>query len=138
MLQANYLSKASRKYENVIILVDFNIDSKTTGIDQEILQKFCNLFSLIDSVKSERYYTKYQRSLINLIFTNKSLKTTRITKTDPSNYHQLFTTFFKSQSVYSSSKAICHRNCKAFDKSKIFLDVKNKTTRIRSTFAMTK
>ena len=48
MPYASYLCKVSLKYENVIILVDFNIDNKTKGKDQEILQEFCNLFSLTD------------------------------------------------------------------------------------------
>ena len=52
MPYANYLSNASLKYENLIILVDFNIDNKIKGIDQEILQEFSVLFSLADSIKS--------------------------------------------------------------------------------------
>ena len=37
---SNYLNNASLKYKNLIILVDFNIDIKTKGIDQKILQEF--------------------------------------------------------------------------------------------------
>ena len=72
MPYAYFLSKASLKHENVIILVDFNVDNKTKRIDQEILQEVCNLFSLTDSVKSEMYHANDHRSLVNLIFTNKS------------------------------------------------------------------
>ena len=88
---SNYSSNASLKYENLIILVDFNIDNKIKGIDQEILQEFCILFSLTDSIKSETYHKRANKSLINLIFTKKSfsIQTTCITKTDPSNYHKL-------------------------------------------------
>ena len=35
---SNYLSNASLKYENLIIMVDFNIDNKIKGTDQKILQ----------------------------------------------------------------------------------------------------
>ena len=72
MPYANYLSNASLKYENLIILVDFNIDNKIKGIDQLILQEFSVLFSLADSIKSETYHEKANKSLINLIFTKKS------------------------------------------------------------------
>ena len=78
---SNHLSNASLKYKNLIILVDFNIDNKTKGIDQKILQEFCILFSLTDSIKSETYHKKGNKSLINLIFTKKpfSIQTTCIT-----------------------------------------------------------
>ena len=68
---SNYSSNASLKYENLIILVDFNIDNKTKEIDQKILQEFCILFSLTDSIKSETYHKRANKSLINLIFTKK-------------------------------------------------------------------
>ena len=37
---SSYLSNASLKYKNLIILVDFNIDNETKGINQKILQEF--------------------------------------------------------------------------------------------------
>ena len=52
-------------------MVDFNIDSKIKGTDQKILQEFCILFSLTDSIKSETYQNKDNKFLINLIFTKK-------------------------------------------------------------------
>ena len=45
------LSKASLKYENLIVMGDFKIDKKTKGIGQEILKELCDLLSFTDSIK---------------------------------------------------------------------------------------
>ena len=39
---SNYSSNASLKYENLIILVDFNIDNKMKEIDQKYFKSFAS------------------------------------------------------------------------------------------------
>ena len=40
------LSKTSIKYENLIIMKDFNINTKTKVIGQKISEAFCDLFAI--------------------------------------------------------------------------------------------
>ena len=92
------LSKASFKYENFIIMGDFNIDINIAGIDLDKLDEFCNLFDLINLIKTETCSTKNQKSTIDLFLTNRplSFQKTRTTETGISDYHKLISTFFKS------------------------------------------
>ena len=48
------LSKAILKYQNVIIMGDFNIDLKIKGFAFNKLYQFCNLFNLTNSIKKQR------------------------------------------------------------------------------------
>ena len=95
------LSKASFKYENFIIMGDFNIDINTAGIDLDKLDEFCNLFDLINLIKTETFSNKNHKSTIDLFLlflTNRplSFQKTRTTETGISDYHKLISTFFKS------------------------------------------
>ena len=47
------LSKAARKYKNVIKMGDFNIDIKNKGLGYGKLGTFCDLFNLTNLIHSE-------------------------------------------------------------------------------------
>ena len=90
------LSKAAIKYENIIIIGDFNVDIKNKGLGHRKLDTFCDLFNLINLIHLETCLMKILSLrliyfwLINL---NHFLQTctTETGRTDP---HELISTFF--------------------------------------------
>ena len=58
------------KYENLIVMGDFNIDIKSSNSDKDKLEIFCDLFNSTNLVHSETCFVKKSRS-IDLILTNK-------------------------------------------------------------------
>ena len=58
------LSKASLTYKNFIIMGDFNIDINTAGMYVDKRDEFCNLFDLINLIKTETCCTKNHKSTI--------------------------------------------------------------------------
>ena len=108
------LSKAILKYQNIIIMGDFNTDLKIKGFDFNKLDQFCNLFNLTNLIKTESY-----KSLIDLFLTNKplSFQKTHVTETGLSDYHKLISTFFKSHFTRLRPKVITYRNYKKFDEN---------------------
>ena len=76
---------------------DFNIDIKCKGVGSNILREFCDLFHLINTVKSETCFAKTHTSLVDLILTNKPsyFDKTLVSETGLSYYHKMITTFFK-------------------------------------------
>ena len=67
------VSKALCKYENLIVMGDFNIDIKSSTSDKDKLENFCDLFNLTNPVHSETCFMKNSKSIIDLILTNKPL-----------------------------------------------------------------
>ena len=65
------LSKAIRKYENIILLGDFNIDFKNKGGGFDKLSEIYDTSNLTNLIKSETFYIKNHKSLIDLFFPNK-------------------------------------------------------------------
>ena len=103
---------------------DFNIDTKCKNIGTDKLEEFCDAFNLKNLVKSETCFTKDNKSLIDLILTNKplSFQRTQVTETGLSDYHKLITTFFKCKSQRLKPKIISYRKYKSFKES-VFLNV---------------
>ena len=52
------LSKALLKYENIILMEGFNIDTKCNGMRTDKLEELCDAFNLKNLVKSETCFTK--------------------------------------------------------------------------------
>ena len=71
---ANTLSKALLKYQNIILMGGIDIDSKCKDIGTDKLEELCDAFNLKNLVKSETCFTKDNKSLIDLILTNKPFK----------------------------------------------------------------
>ena len=67
------LSKAILKYQNIIIMGDFNIDLKIKGFGFTKIDQLSDLFNLTKLIKTETCFTKSCKSLIDLFLTNKPL-----------------------------------------------------------------
>ena len=113
------ISKALCKYENLIVMSDFNIDIKSSNSDKDKLENFCHLFNLTNLVHSETCFMKNSKSIIDLILTNKSLhfQKTHVVETGLSDYHKMISTFFKACSSKLKTKVIYYRSYKKFNES---------------------
>ena len=67
------ISKAFCKYENLIVMGDFNIDIKNSNSDKDKVEHFCDLLNLTNLVHSETCFMKNSTSIIDLILANKLL-----------------------------------------------------------------
>ena len=123
------LSKASTKYENFIIMGDFNIDVNAgVGLGNDKLDEFKNSFNLTNLIKEFTCITKDNKSTIDLIFTNRplSFQKTIVSETGLSDYHMLISSFFKSHYSRLKPKVINYRNYKKFNESDFLRDLENK------------
>ena len=123
------LSKTVNKFDNLIVMGDFNID-----ITKEYFSGFCKLeelcdaFNLTNLIKSETCYTNSHKLTIDLFFTNKplSFQGTSTTETGLSNCHKLISTFTRSFVSRVKPKIIFFRNYETkFDQTKFLSDLKN-------------
>ena len=111
------LSKAAVKYDNIIIMGDFNIDIKNKRLGYGKLDTFCDLFNLTNLIHSETCFMKNHKSAIDLFLTNKpkSFFKTYTTETGLSDYHKRISTFFKSKAPKLKPNVIFCKNYKKFD-----------------------
>ena len=67
------LSKTVNKFDNLIIMGDFNKDitKDCSGFDK--LEELPDTFNLTNLIKSKTYYINNHKSTIHLVFMNKSL-----------------------------------------------------------------
>ena len=74
-------------------------------------------------IKTDTFFTKSHKSLIDLFLTSKplSFQKTHVTETGLSDYHKLISTFFKSHFTRLRPKVITYRNYKKFDEN-VFLN----------------
>ena len=114
--------KALCKYENLIVMGDFNIDIKSSNSDKDKLENFCNLFNLINLVHSETYFMKNSKTIIDLLLTNEHLnfQKTHVIETGLSDYHKMISTF----SSKLKTKVICYRSYKKFNESDFLCSLK--------------
>ena len=122
------LSKAVNKFDNLIVMGDFNIDvtkENCSGFDK--LEELCNTFNLTNFIKSETCYTNNHKSTIDLFFKNKplSFQGTSSTKTGLSDCHKLISTFMSSFVSRLKPKNVFFRNYKKFDETRFLSDLKN-------------
>ena len=61
------------KYENIILMDDFNINTKCKDIGTDKLGQLCDIFNLKNLVNSETCFTKDHKSLTDLFRTSKPL-----------------------------------------------------------------
>ena len=121
------LKKAALKFENFVVMGDFNIDVNASVPGKDKLDEFCNLFDLTNLVKEVTCCTNNHRSTIDLILTNRPdyFQKTCSTETGVSDYHKCISTFFKSHYSKLKPKAIHYRNYKNFDVSLFRNDLEN-------------
>ena len=121
------LSKAVNKFDNLIIMGDFNIDitkKDCSGFDK--LEELRDTFNLTNLIKSETCCINNHKSTIDLFFTNKPLSFQGTsTETGLSDCHKLITTFMRSFVSRLKPKIIFFRNYKKFDETKFLADLKN-------------
>ena len=113
------ISKALRKYENLIVMGDFNIVIKSSNSGKDKLENICDLFDLKNLVHSKTCFMKNSKSIIDLILTNKPLhfQKTHVVETGLSGYHKMISTFFKACSSKLKTKVIYYRSYKKFNES---------------------
>ena len=123
----NSLRKAVNKYDDLIVMGDFNTDlNKTDCIGFGKLEEFCDNFNLTNIVKSNTCFTKNNKSTIDLLLTNKpiSFQVINTTETGLSDCLTLIPSFMKSYISRLKPKTIFNRNYKNFDEEKFVKDVK--------------
>ena len=123
------LSEAAMKYENTIIMGDFNIDIKNKGLGYCRLDTFCDHFNVTNLIRTETCLMKNLKSTIDLFFTNKpeSFFRNHTTEVSLSDYYKLISIFFKSKVPRLKPKVIFYRNYKNFMKTVFYIIFKIKT-----------
>ena len=91
------VTKVLRKYKDLIVMGNFNIDVKSSNAEEDKLENFYDLFNLTNLVYSETCFMKNSKSIIYLISTNKPLHFQKLhfAETGLSDYHKLISIFFK-------------------------------------------
>ena len=87
---SNLLNKYLKKYDNVIIMDDFNIEVKDKiNPNFDKFSEFCDKFSMSNLVKHYTCFTKTYKSSTDLTPTNKdhSFQITKMTETGASDAH---------------------------------------------------
>ena len=127
------LDKASKIYENIIIMGDFNIDVKTKGMGFDKLDEFCDIFNLTNLITSDTCITKTSSSLIDLYLTNKplSFQKSQVTETGLSDFHKLVTVFFKCSYSRLKPKVVTYRNYKKFDEQEFLNDLNSSNVSLK-------
>ena len=92
------ISKALCKYENLMVMLDFNIYSKSSNCDKNKLESFHDLYNLANLVHSETCFTKDSEPITDLILADKPLhfQKTHVAETALRNYYKMISTFFQS------------------------------------------
>ena len=107
------LDTFSTKYENIILLGDFN-----ACVDDEALQSFCKSYSLHSLIKQPTCFKNPENpSCIDLFLTNKprSFQTKCIIETGLSDFHRMTISVLKMHFRKLPPKVINYRDFKKFD-----------------------
>ena len=115
-----------RKYENLTVMGNFNIDIKSSKSDKDKLENVCDLFNLTNLVHSETCFMKNGKSTIDLILTSKPLRFQKmhVVETGLSDYQKMISIFFKTCWSKLKAKVIFYRNYKKFNKSNFLCSLK--------------
>ena len=123
---SSLLNKYFTKFDNVIIMGDFNIDvkdKKSPNFDK--FSEFCDTYSMSNLVKDYTYFTKTHKSSIELILTNKEhlFQLTKTTERAVSDVHILASTFMKAQTTRLPPKKVMCRDFKNFNQKAFIEDL---------------
>ena len=122
------LNKAALKFENFLVMGDFNIDANASGPGKDKLDEFCNLFDLTNLVIEVTCCTNNHSSTIDLILTNRpDFQKICTNETGVSDYHKCISTISKLHHSKPKPKVIHYTNYKNFDES-LFLNYLEKST----------
>ena len=115
-----------KKYENCIIMGDFNIDmDKPDSLACAQLNNFCDIFDLANMINEKTCFSKNHSSRIDLTLSNKpsSFHLSRTTKTGLSDCHKLITTCIKATISRIKLKVINYHNYAKFDERNFLLGI---------------
>ena len=121
------LDKATRTYENIVLLGDINIDTedeKAKGRTK--LSEFCDIFDLENLIKGCTCDTiRYASTSIDVIMTNKkrSFKNSCTVATGISDYHSMVLTTMRANYERLKPIKIQYRLYKNFDEDKFIQDL---------------
>ena len=107
----NYLNESCKRYENFIIIGDFNSETK-----EDAMQDFCSVYSINNVVNEPTCFKNIDHpSCIDLILTNKprSFQNTSVMETGLSDFHRLTGTVMKSKFEKQVPKVLIYRNYKS-------------------------
>ena len=123
------LDSYSSKYENFILLGDFNVEPT-----EDAIEEFVKIYSLKNLVKGPTCFKNHDKpSCIDLILTNKSksFQTSKIIKAGMSDFHKMVMTALKVYFKIKGSSVIQYCDYKNFSNSKFRNDVLNEMIRFK-------
>ena len=111
------------KYDNLIILGDFNCEMK-----EEVLVNFCSLYDLFCLIKGPTCFKNAENpSCIDLILTNRprSFQNSSIIETGLSDFHKLTVTVLKTTFRKMPPKIVKYRNYKQFSSENFYQELRS-------------
>ena len=123
---SNTLSHATRKYENILMIGDLNIDTSNRKKDNgNYLSDLCDTLSLKNAITDITCIKSTNEISMNVFLTNKSKCFHHIStfETGLSDCHKLIFTFFKTYFKKLPSKYIEYRNYKTLTKIIFFTNL---------------
>ena len=122
------LTKAINKYDNIMVIGDFNIDLTIPNNDKHnYLRDICEVYSLKNMIKGKTCDKSLHGTSIDIMLTNRSqsfMKTSNI-ETGLSDHHKLILSSFRTSFQKLKPKNIVYREMKNFDKNAFLNDIKN-------------
>ena len=119
---------ATRKYENIVIMGDINIDTdndKAAGLNK--MSEFCDIFDLDNLIRGNTCVTVGHASSIDVNLTNKKLsfKNSGTVTTGVSDFHKMLLTTIRPYYEKLEPNKIQYRSYKNFNKQKFLRDLEN-------------
>ena len=119
---------ATRKYENIVIMGDINIDTdndKAAGLNK--MSEFCNIFDLDNLIRGNTCVTIGHASSIDVILTNKkrSFKNSGTVATGVSDFHKMVLTTMRAYDERLKLNKIQYCSDKNFNEQKFLRDLEN-------------
>ena len=115
------LALYSSKYENIIIIGDFNV-----GVDNILMQTFCNTYDLASLIKNPTFFKNPESpTCIDLILTTKprSFQHSSVVETGLPDFHRIIVTLIKSTFQKLMPRIIHYRIYKNFQNDKFREDL---------------
>ena len=102
----------AEKYDNILLLGDFNMD-----VDNTYMKPFISSYNLYSMIKTNTCFKSVNGSCIDLMLTNKkySFMMTQTFDTNESDFHHMIYRMFKTTFIKAPPKTIKYRHCKAIN-----------------------
>ena len=119
----NAIDVSSKSYENIILIVDFNVEISDSHMDS-----FCAIYRLKNMIKEPTCYKNPEKpTCIDLILTNspRQFQATLMLETGLSYFHKMTVAAFKSEFLHQKPKMISYRNYEHFNRNNFEKEIKN-------------